>query len=91
MNNIKKLGPNKIRMGKKSYKNILIHYIEYVTAKNFSYKNINSVNHLYFIIDKINRYIEESNGNKYLTLVPTDECKDIKNVWRTVEQNQRSY
>ena len=22
-------------------------------------------------------YIEESNGNKYLTLVPTDESKDI--------------
>ena len=29
------------------------------------------------IINKINGYIEEGNGNKYLTLVPTNESKDI--------------
>ena len=27
-------------------------------------------------VDKINEYIEESNGNIYLMLVPTDESKD---------------
>ena len=38
---------------------------------------VNSVNLLYFIIDKINGYIEESNGNKYLPLIPSDESKCI--------------
>ena len=36
---------------------------------------INSVNPLYLIINEINKYIEEGNGNKYLTLVSTDESK----------------
>ena len=31
---------------------------------------------LYLNIDKINGYIKDSNGKKYLTLVPTDKCKD---------------
>ena len=26
--------------------------------------------------NNINRYIEENNGNRYSTLVPTDESKD---------------
>ena len=63
-------------MDKKSYKNILTYYIRYVTVKKVSFITINSVSPLYLIIDKINGYIEESNGNKYLTLVPTDKCKD---------------
>ena len=64
---------NKIKKDKKSYKNILIYYIGLVTVKNLRYVIINSVNPLYAIIDKINGYIEESNGNKYLTLVPADD------------------
>ena len=35
----------------------------------------NSVKYLYLIINIANVYTEESNGNKYLTLVPTDESK----------------
>ena len=45
--------------------------------KNLKYVKINCVNPLYFIIDKINGYIEENNGDKYLTLVPTDERKKV--------------
>ena len=44
--------------------------IEYVTVKNLSYTKINSVNTLYLIIKKVNGYIQEGNGNKYLMLVP---------------------
>ena len=32
---------------------------------------------MYIIIDKIDGYIEESNGNKYLTRISTDKSKDI--------------
>ena len=45
--------------------------------KNLRYIKIKSINPLYLIINKLNGYIEESNQNKYLTLVPTDENKDI--------------
>ena len=54
MINIKNLDPNKINIDKKSYKNILIYYIGYVTVKNLGYITTNSVNPLYFIIDEIN-------------------------------------
>ena len=64
---------NKIKIEKKLYNNILIHHIGYMTGKSLRYITINSVNPLYVIINKINGYIEESNENKYLTLVPTDE------------------
>ena len=29
------------------------------------------------IIDKVDEYIEEKNGNKYLTLVSTDKNKEV--------------
>ena len=65
MINIKNLGPDKIKIDEKSYKIILIYHIGYLTVENVSYVKIKSVDHLYLIIDKINGYIEESNGNKY--------------------------
>ena len=37
---------------------------------------INSVNSLYLMLNKMNKYFEEINGNNYLTLVPTDESKE---------------
>ena len=45
--------------------------------KDHRYAKPNSVNPLYLIINKIGESIEESNANKYLMLVPTDESKDI--------------
>ena len=52
MTDIKKFDPNQIKIDKKSYKNLIIYYIGYITIKKLSYVNINSVNFLYFIIDK---------------------------------------
>ena len=59
----------------KSYTKI-IYYIGYITIKNLSYVKITSVNASYFIIDKADGYIEESNENKYLMLLSTDKNKD---------------
>ena len=81
MININNLDPNKIKIHEKSYKNILIYYIGYVTFKNLRYVKINSVNHLCLIAHKINGYIEQSNGNKYLILVPTVESKDTLEIY----------
>ena len=58
-----------------SYKNVLIYYIGYVTIKDPNYIKANSTNPFCLIINKINGYFEDSNWNKYLMLVPTDESK----------------
>ena len=51
-----------------------------MTIKDLKYLKINSVNPLSIIFSKVNGYFEENNGNKYLTLVPTNESKEkIKN------------
>ena len=76
MINIKHFDPNKIKIDKTSHKNILIYRIGYVTVKDFSYTTINSANHSYLIINEMNGYIDESNGNKYMTLVSTHKSKD---------------
>ena len=49
-----------------------------MTIKDSKYVKVNSLNPLYLIFDKINRYFEENNGNKYLTLVPSNKRKEIK-------------
>ena len=74
--NIKNFDPSLIKIDKKSYKNIGICYIGYITIKSISdYENINSVNSLYLIIGNADGYLEENNGNKYLTFASTDKNK----------------
>ena len=78
--NIKNFNSNDIKIDEKSYKNILIYYIGYVTIKDLKYVKINSANPLYLIFNKVNGYFEEINGNKYLTIVPTNESKERRTV-----------
>ena len=42
--NIKIFDPNNIKIDEKSYKNLLIYYIGYVTIKDSKYVKVNSVN-----------------------------------------------
>ena len=74
--NIKDFDPDNIKIDEKSYKNILIYYIAYVMIKNLKYIKVNSVNSLYLILNKMNGYFEEINGNEYLMLVLTNESKE---------------
>ena len=53
MININNLDPNNEKLDKKSYKNILIYYIGYMTP--------NSVKLLDFIISILNEYVRERN------------------------------
>ena len=71
MFNIKFFDLNNIKLDEKSYKNILIYYIGYVTIKDSKYVKIYTVNPLYLIFSKMNGYF-----NEYLTLVPTNEGKE---------------
>ena len=72
--NIENFKWNNIKVDEKSCKDILIYYIGYVTIKE--YIKIDSVKPLYLIFRYLNEYFEEINGNKYLTLVPTNESKE---------------
>ena len=53
MINVENLDPYKIKIAEKSYKNILIYYIGYVTVKDLSYVTTNSIKLLYLIISKL--------------------------------------
>ena len=52
MINIKNLDWSKIKTDEKSYKNIFVYNIWYVTIRDLRYADINSVNRLYIIINK---------------------------------------
>ena len=63
---------------KKSYKNIGIYNIGYITIKKCDdYESIYSVNPLYLQVNHANGYIEEENENKYSVFDPTDENKEL--------------
>ena len=69
---------NLLKIDQKSYKNIDIYNIGYITRKNISdYENIHSVNPLYLIVGEADGYIEEKNRNKYLIFAFTDENKEV--------------
>ena len=89
MINIKNFDPNLLKIDKKLYKNIDIYYIGYITMKDSDYVKINSVNSWYLIINELDGCIEEINGNKCLTLVPTDKTKKVltkyTKLWDEIE------
>ena len=57
MINIKKIDSSLLKIDKKSYKNIVIYYIGYITMKDSNHGKINSANPLYLIIVKVDGYI----------------------------------
>ena len=76
--NIKEFNSSLLKIDKKSYKDIDIYYIGYITIKKIGdCENIYSVNPLYLIIGKVDGHIEENNGNKYLVFDSIDENKKV--------------
>ena len=80
--NLKDFDARLLKVDKKDYKEIDIYYIGYVTVKKIANcNNINSVNPLYLMIDKMIGHFEEKSGNKYLVLNDVDENKEVsKNI-----------
>ena len=67
-----------LKIDKKSYKDIGIYNIGYITIKKIGdCKNIYSVNPLYLRINHAGRYIEEKGVNKYLSFDPVDQNKEL--------------
>ena len=78
MINIKKFDSNLLKIDKKSYKDIGIYNIGYITIKKIDdCESIYSVNPLYLRVDHVNGYIEEKGVNKYLVFDSTDENKEL--------------
>ena len=70
---------NMLKLDKRSYKNLGIYNIGYVTVKKIgSGYDINSLNPLYLRIGNANWYIEEINEDKYLVFDDADEDKELK-------------
>ena len=100
---LKDFDENFLKIGKKSYKNIDIYYIGYITIlKIDDYESIYSVNPFYLGIDHAGGYIEEKNGNKYLIFDSVDENKEvlkkyadvwdgIKNKIKAINGDERDY
>ena len=66
MINIKDFDSSLLKKDKKSYKNIGIYNIGYITIKKIDdYENIHSVNPLYLMIGVVIEHIEENEGNTY--------------------------
>ena len=69
---------NLLKIDKKSYKNIDIYHIGYITIKiTGDYENIYSANPLYLIISEVDGFIEEKNVSKYLAFDSTDKNREV--------------
>ena len=74
-----------LKIDKKSYKDIGIYNIGYITIKKIDdYENIYSVNPLYLTISHASGYIEEKGVNKYLVFNSTDENKELLKKYNDV-------
>ena len=82
--NIKDFDSNLLKLDKKSFKNIAIYYIGYITKKD-KYK-INSVNPLYLLVHEKDGFSEGIEGSKYLNIILTDSnSKVLKKICRNLE------
>ena len=76
---------NLLKIDKKSYKDIGIYNIGYITIKKIDdYENIYSVNPLYLTITHASGYIEEKGVNKYLVFNSADENKELLKKYNDV-------
>ena len=80
-----------LKIDKKDYNEIDIYYIGYVTVKKIANcNNINNVNPLYLMINKMIVHSEEKNENKYLVLDDVNENKEVlkktEEVWDGIKR-----
>ena len=75
---IKTFDSNNLKLDKKTYKDLDIYNIGYVTVKKIGHGyDVNSVNPLYLCIYNASGNIEEINEDKYLVFDDTDENKEL--------------
>ena len=76
-----------LKLDKKSFKSISVYYIRYITKKD-EYK-INNVNPLSLLVHRIDGFIEEKEGSKYLNIASTDSNREVlkkyEEVWSGIK------
>ena len=77
-----------LKVDKRDYKEIDIHYIGYVAVQKITNcNNVKSVNPLYLMINEMIGHFGEKNKNKYLVLDDVDENKKkYEKVWEGVKK-----
>ena len=85
--NVKDFDSRLLKPDKKISMNLRIYYIGYVTKKP-EYE-VNSVNSLYLLINRIDEFIEEKEGDKYLNIALTDRDSEVlrkhSEVWNGIK------
>ena len=84
MINLKDFESSLLKIDKKHYKGINVYYIGQITIKKIDdYESIDCVNPLYQQVNDVNGYIEEKNGNKYLTFDDSVNQNEelLKDMW----------
>ena len=79
---LKTFDSNNLKVDKKTYKDLDIFNIGYVTTKKIgcSY-DVNSVNPLHLRINNASGYIKEINKDKYLIFNDTDKNKELLEIY----------
>ena len=73
---------NNLKLGRKTSMELGIYYICYFDKK--PEWNVNSANPLYLMINRIDRFIEEKNGVKYLNISDTGKISEILKKYNQV-------
>ena len=82
---LKNFKSNLLKIDRKSYKNIGIYNIGYITIKKIDdCETIYSVNTLYLLVNHANEYTEEKGVNEYLIFDSTDENKELLKKYNDV-------
>ena len=85
--NIKDFNSNNLKLNKKESMNLGIYCIRYIDKK--LHWNTDSVNPLYLMIDRIDGFIEEKNGDKYLNIALADRNSEVikkyAGVWNGIK------
>ena len=85
--NIKDFDARLLKLDKKTSMGLGIYYIVYVTKK--PEWNVNSVNPLYLMINRIDGFIEGKRGDKYLSIASTDRNSEVlkkySEVWNVIK------
>ena len=79
--NIKDFDVKLLKLDKKTSMNLGIYCIGYITKKPEWY--VNSVNPLYLLINRIDTFIEQKEGDKYFNNALTDRNSEV--IWNGIE------
>ena len=79
-------GERNLKLNKKSWKDFDIYYLGYVDKK--PEWHVNSLNQLYFIVNRVYGMIFKENGTKYLSIhKPENVFKKFEQVFSDIKQN----